>query len=75
LRIVDDDSDVVVVDDEGGSGGAGGRLTLVGFVVDKTTGGACLFKDSCEELTKGFADAATDGFLRRWPPPRLLSYR
>ena len=59
---VDDDTGVGVDDDEGGNVG---RFTPVGFVVDKTTGGTCRLSDKCGEFTKGFADADSDGFLRR----------
>ncbi len=77
MRIVDDDSEFVVdavVDD-----GSGGGLRIVGFCwvfdVDKTTADGCLFRDKCVVLTKGFADADKDGFLKEWwfPPPAVLS--
>lgn len=67
MRIVDEDSavdddTVVGADDVGGNDG---KFTLVGFAVDKTTGGTCRLRDKCGEFTKGFADADSDGFRIR----------
>ncbi len=67
MRIVDDDSGFVV--DVVADGRRGGELSTVVFCcifdVGKTTVDGGLLRDTCEVLTKGFADADKDGFRER----------